>query len=289
MRKSEEAVGGLLDIVERLKKALEGDENVLLAYLFGSRASGKASLISDFDLAVLLKDSSLQALSRLLSRVTEALGVSEDRIDILDLGRAPLHLKAKVLSEGVKIVDRGFEDVLRLEVNTKYPEIAPQIDYLLRKWVSDPDSLDLRVIKDRLDYLAQLREHLETFFKRHKLGDLKEDFEAWYALKAMVQDSIQAMIDVCAHVFSSKNLGIATSCMDYIRKLAEKGYMDSSLAENLRLAITLRNRLVHRYLAVEVEELWGFVTKLVREIIPRFREWVLKIAQTNNQYTEVSP
>jgi predicted AAA+ superfamily ATPase len=34
-----------MELIDRLKDALEKEENVLLAYLFGSRATGKASQI----------------------------------------------------------------------------------------------------------------------------------------------------------------------------------------------------------------------------------------------------
>ncbi|MBS7638719.1 nucleotidyltransferase domain-containing protein, partial [Candidatus Bathyarchaeota archaeon] len=64
-----------------MKRALEEDEDVLLAYLFGSRVRGKPSPMSDYDLAVLLKDSSLQAFAEVLSAASEALGVNEDKID----------------------------------------------------------------------------------------------------------------------------------------------------------------------------------------------------------------
>lgn len=50
------------DIVRELREVLKGDENVLLAYLFGSRAKGARSLISDYDLAVLLRINDLKGL-----------------------------------------------------------------------------------------------------------------------------------------------------------------------------------------------------------------------------------
>jgi len=264
------------DIIVRLRQALEGDDNVLLAYLFGSRVRGKASPLSDYDLAVLLKDSSLPAFTKVLSAMSEALGVSEDNVDVLDLAKAPTYLKAKALSEGVKIIDKGYGDALNLEVNIKYPEVAHQTNILLKKWLDDPNGLDLKVIKDRLDYLSQLNNNLRTFFDRHKPRDVSTDFEAWYALKSMVQDSIQAIMDICAHIFSSKNLGVAESYRQYVEKLAEHKYIEDDLADKLKLAIAMRNRLIHRYLIVEPQELWDFSIKLSTEIMPKFKDWTLK-------------
>jgi uncharacterized protein YutE (UPF0331/DUF86 family)/predicted nucleotidyltransferase len=268
------------EIMVRLRQALKRDENVLLAYLFGSRSKGKASPLSDYDLAILLKDSSLPAFAKVLSAISEALRVNEDKVDVLNLAKAPMYLKAKVLSEGVKIIDKGYEDKLKLEVNIKYPEIAHQTNTLLKEWLDNPNTLDLKVIKERLDYLTQLNKNLRTFFKRHKPQDVSKDFEAWYALKSMVQDSIQAIIDICAHIFSSKNLGIAESYKQYVEKLAEHNYIDDDLAKKLKLAIAMRNRLIHRYLIVKPQELWDFAIKLSTEVMPKFKDWTLKSIRT---------
>lgn len=271
------------DVLERLRMALEGNDNVLLAYLFGSRVRGKASPISDYDVAVLLRDGSLQAFADVLLSISRALGVCEDRVDILDLSKASLHLKVKVLSEGVKVVDRGYGEALRLDVNVNYPEVAYQTGVLLRNWLDNPVGLDLRIIKERIDYLLRLNSNLKSFFKRHKPEDVSTDFEAWFALKGMVQDLIQAVIDVCAHIFSSKNLGVAESYRDYVDKLCEHRYISDKLAGELRLAITIRNRLIHRYLVVEPAELWDFAVRLSSEVIPEFTDWVLKSIRVSRQ------
>lgn len=267
------------EIVVKLKQALDSNENVLLAYLFGSWARGEGGPLSDYDVAVLLRDSSPLSLAEVLFSVSSALRVSEDKVDVLDLAKSPLSLKARVLAEGVKVVDRGYEDELRLEVNTKYPELAYYTDRLLRSWVRNPYGLDLRVIKDGLDYLSELRGYLEVFLRERSLEAVSSSFEAWHALKSLVQDSVQAMIDICAHVFSSKGFGVAESYRDYVEKLAERGCINTELATELKLAIALRNRLVHRYLAVKPAELWSFASKLATTVIPRFREWALQVAK----------
>ena len=267
------------DLVARLRQALDSNDNVLLAYLFGSRAKGGSGPLSDYDVAVLLRDDSPSSLAEVLFSVSSALKVSEDKVDILDLARSPLSLKARVISEGVKIIDRGYEDELRLEVNVNYPELAYYTDRLLKAWLRNPRGLDLRVVKDGLDYLSELHDYLEVFLRERSVEAVSSSFEAWHALKSLVQDSVQAMIDVCAHVFSSKNLGVAESYRDYVEKLAERGYMDEELARELKLAIALRNRLIHRYLAVEPGELWSFASKLATTVIPRFREWAFEVAR----------
>lgn len=263
-------------LTERLKEVLEENENVLLAYLFGSRISGGASPTSDFDLAVLLKDNSLAEIGKVLFSASEALGVNEDAIDILDLSRAPLRLKAKVLAKGIRLVDRGYEQTIIREVNRDYPEMALQIRKELRWWVNNPEGIDIELIKDLLDYLAQVHGHIKSFLSKRGVEELSSNAEAWYALKGMVQDAIQTIIDICAHIVSAKQLGIVSAYREYAKKLVESGLMNSTLGESIGTIIVLRNRLIHRYLTVKPEELWSWTLKLDSEIIPDFREWTLK-------------
>jgi uncharacterized protein YutE (UPF0331/DUF86 family)/predicted nucleotidyltransferase len=269
-------VGGR-ELIDRLRDALEKDENILLAYLFGSRATGKASSISDFDVAVLLKDSSLAGIGRVLFSVSKALGVNEDVVDILDLSKAPLRLKARVLKEGVKLVDRGYEEAIIQEVNKNFPEIALEIQKELRWWMSNPRGIDVELIKEFLDYLAQVHRHLESFLNKRRVEELSSNAEAWYALKSMVQDIIQVMIDICAHIVSAKQLGAVSAYREYVEKLVGCGLMKPTLGERIKTMIILRNRLIHRYLTVKPEELWSWATRLSSETIPEFEEWVLEV------------
>ncbi|KPV62650.1 MAG: Nucleotidyltransferase domain protein [Candidatus Bathyarchaeota archaeon BA1] len=109
--------------LEELRESLSKDENVLLAYVFGSRARGEAIEDSDIDVAVLLKDESWEAVSRLVGAVATALKVNVERVDIVNLARVDTILKLSVLTEGIKLVDRGaLEDALYEEVCNKLPE-----------------------------------------------------------------------------------------------------------------------------------------------------------------------
>jgi uncharacterized protein YutE (UPF0331/DUF86 family) len=53
--------------------------------------------------------------------------------------------------------------------------------------------------------------------------------------------------------------------------------MEPTLGERIKTMIILRNRLIDRYLTVEPEELWSWSMKLSSEIVPEFKEWVLKV------------
>ncbi len=83
--------GTAKDVIMKLKEAISKNENVLLAYLFGSRAKGISSPISDYDVAVLLRNNDLRSLGEVLFAVSKALRAREDFVDILDLKIAPIY------------------------------------------------------------------------------------------------------------------------------------------------------------------------------------------------------
>lgn len=262
-----------ISLAERLGRVLREDGNVLLAYLFGSRAQGRGSPLSDYDVAVLLKGSSLRDMGRVLFAVAEALGVNEDQVDILDLSKAPISLKVKVLKEGARVLDRGYEGAFVQEVNERFPELALQKAKEIRYWTNNPNGIDAGVIKERLDYLAKTGDFIKDFVERHPPAGLDQDPEAWHALKSMVQDAVQAIIDICSHLVGGLNLGAVSSYGEYVDKLTAAGYMSPSMGEKVKDVIVLRNRLIHRYLTAEPQELWEWAGKMASDTIPNFKKW----------------
>ena len=111
------------EVTEKVKDVVTGDGNVLLAYLFGSYAREYIIPLSDVDIAVLLRDNDWRKLGELHSKIAKSLGVWEDRVDVVDLSKASLALKLRVLRDGVKLVDRtDCEGELWRDVVWRYPD-----------------------------------------------------------------------------------------------------------------------------------------------------------------------
>lgn len=94
-------------LVEHLRQAtpavIDG-EAVLVAYLFGSQATGRARPDSDIDVAVLLEENAdpesfLDLRLRLASAFERTADVGP--VEVVILNEAPLRLQGRVLSEGV--------------------------------------------------------------------------------------------------------------------------------------------------------------------------------------------
>ena len=104
-----------MELSEDIKKRLR-EVGAMALYLFGSRAVGKESAISDFDFALLMKDpqsvasaSSRQALYLALYDIlTDAIGPqpTEPVLDIVFLqAEVSLELKAHIVSSGRLLLD----------------------------------------------------------------------------------------------------------------------------------------------------------------------------------------
>jgi predicted nucleotidyltransferase len=85
---------------ERLRGALQRHPRVLVAYLFGSTARGRAGPLSDVDVAVLLAEDGdpFPAYLDVVGELGSAVG--PDRVDVVLLNDAPVALACRVLRDG---------------------------------------------------------------------------------------------------------------------------------------------------------------------------------------------
>lgn len=90
----------VLTFVERVRAALLQEPEVELAFLFGSRALGRASPASDADLAVDAHGADLLALA---GRLSLALGVE---VDVVDLEAAGYPLLGEVVKHGIVVAEK---------------------------------------------------------------------------------------------------------------------------------------------------------------------------------------
>lgn len=102
-----------------LKSYLEGRNEIIAAYLFGSHARGEADVRSDVDIALLLRPGLPDVHHLKLRLDTEICNVlNSDDVDVLFLNRAPLPMQAEVIRTGRLIVSNDDEAQVEFEVRT---------------------------------------------------------------------------------------------------------------------------------------------------------------------------
>ena len=120
-------------IVERLSGALAAREEILEAYLFGSRARGKARPDSDIDVAVyideaLADDGNWGYRAELTTDLMVTLGTND--VDVVVLNKAPILLYHRVLRDGVRLLSRDLRATTTRagRALSYYFDFLPQLD-----------------------------------------------------------------------------------------------------------------------------------------------------------------
>ena len=117
----------------QLSKALSAREEILEAYLFGSRARGEARSDSDVDVAVyvdeaLADDGHWGYRAELTTDLMAALGTND--IDVVVLNEAPILLYHRVLRDGVRVLARDLRATTTRagRALSFYFDFLPQLD-----------------------------------------------------------------------------------------------------------------------------------------------------------------
>jgi len=91
-----------------IQHVLEAEHELELAILVGSQANGRAHPESDWDIAIQWKREmnlldNLAYTETLRRKIAVALEVKEDKVDLIDLPRAGLAMRALVAEEGIPL------------------------------------------------------------------------------------------------------------------------------------------------------------------------------------------
>lgn len=118
------------NLLSRLKKLFQDDEDIVIAYLFGSYASGKVGPLSDIDLALLLNHSASPStysdkVLHYVSKISKIL--DSDKLDLVILNRAPLGLQYEIVKKGRIIYCRDEEEKInyRIKIQNLYLDFKP--------------------------------------------------------------------------------------------------------------------------------------------------------------------
>ena len=107
---------------------------VAFAYLFGSRATGRHCAGSDADVGI-----KVERPLRLLEEVAQALASALDvpAVDLVDLDRAPLRLKGRIVQEGQLLFSADEPARVAFEVRTRseYLDFRPTLDTHRRRFL----------------------------------------------------------------------------------------------------------------------------------------------------------
>ena len=120
-------------LLARVAGALAAREEVLEAYVFGSRAGGRARRNSDVDVAVYVDEARAHDgiwgyQAELATALMVTLGT--DDVDVVLLNRAPILLYHRVLRDGVRVLSRDLRATTTRagQALSRYFDFLPQLD-----------------------------------------------------------------------------------------------------------------------------------------------------------------
>jgi len=143
------------------------------------------------------------------------------------------------------------------------------------KYSLDPeDRVDEVRLFDLLNNAINRSKLLRRLLNEYSVEDFRKDEVLDSALRWLLYEIIQSMVDACTLLVASLKLGLAEPYKDYIVALIKGKVMSEELGASLIGLISLRNRLTHRYRYIEIEELLHSIKRLVDEILPAFRKWI---------------
>jgi len=125
--------------------------------------------------------------------------------------------------------------------------------------------------------LAQLENNLvelELFKQNYTIDDVRSNTHYQWALRYGFLESMQIIVDIACHLSVSQNLGQPSSYAECIELLSRFKIIPEQLKERLIGMTGLRNLLVHEYLKVDVEKLYGLLDRLddIREFLQAVKD-----------------
>jgi len=119
-------------LVEQLREALDREEDILFAYLYGSALYDPNPRIGDIDVAVYLKPTDMNEYISKEEELTAILisKLHTDEIDLRILNELPLVLKYSILKDGKLLFSR--DELQRVDFETsvmiRFLELKPYLD-----------------------------------------------------------------------------------------------------------------------------------------------------------------
>ena len=265
------------DKIQKLKAYFEKRDDVVMAFLFGSRAEGRAQIDSDWDIGVYFAP--VQPLE-LESDIMIYKGEQEardgvDKIlgaehDFVVLNRARPALVFDALNDGLELTNKDERMYLELLSKTHYEAV----DY----WRFVKEFWDIRKQAASLTPKARafLVEHIT--FLENEMADIgrfqvlswqeyNENRSARREVERWVENVVMSLLDIGKTVLASDKRDVPQSYKETLRQFAA-GVIPEEAAEQFGKFAELRNLIAHRYLDMRWQQIRQFL-KVAEEYVPR--------------------
>lgn len=259
--------------LQKLKRYFVDKDDVLMAFLFGSRSKGMAHKESDVDVAVYVRPvkdgASLEVesevdytkvASQMASDVSDIL--KEDAVDVVVLNNAAPSVAFEAMRSGVPLVikDRALYLSFLCKVSFEAIDFWRTTEEFLTirersASLSEPDRQRLVQVLTFLE--KELSEHAHfanlTWDVYLKDSDKRRSAERW------AENIVNASIDIAKILLASEKQKAPYGYKDMLKNLVVLSGFDSAQAARLAGNAGFRNILAHEYFDIRFEQLKRFI------------------------------
>lgn len=269
--------------INQLKKYFNKREDIIAAFLFGSRAKKIAGRLSDWDIAVYFKP---QVQGEVEWEETDKRYPEEneiwndlvdicrtDDVDFVVLNRAPSNIVASALTEGIPLVrikdSRIFLDFMLLTLR-QADDYANFVDsfYEISQRSASLCPRDREKLKKIIDFSEQeisSCDYFSTFsFIDYKDVHKRREIERW------VENMVNSVLDIGEVILASERQKIPDYYKDVFVQLGLLPQFKSINVEKFTNWVKLRNILAHEYLDIK----WQRIEDFVKNCEPPFRDFL---------------
>lgn len=257
--------------IRKLKEYFEKQEDVLMAFVFGSQSKKRAGRISDWDIACYFKpllniiemesDRDFPKENRIWSDLVDIL--ETDKVDFIVLNRAPANIAASAL-QGLPLVikDRRLylEFMLRITLEARdYRQTARE--YAEIYWRSKSLSEEDRdILRKRLIFLDSELKDADKFYGLTQFKYQRDSIKR-RAVERWIENLMNAAIDIAKTILASEKKPIPSSYKEILRSLGSLSGFSKNIAIQLAEWSAFRNILAHEYLDIRWKRIEDFIKK----------------------------
>lgn len=248
---------------KKLKKYLEKEKSVVLAFLFGSFALEREMEESDLDIGVYLKNEKLE--DKIWHKVSE---ITQKNVQLVVLNKAPASLISNAFENGIPLTIKDkklyWEVYLRASKETEdFLEFLKDFQKIKKqaKSLTKAEESRLRV---RIDYLKTQMSEISRFQKL-TFKEYTREIDKRRIVERWTENIINATIDIAKMVLASEKKEAPRS---YEEALLHFGFLiglNEKESEKFSKFANLRNILAHEYLDI----LYGRIQEFIKEF-PKF-------------------
>ncbi|KRQ87640.1 hypothetical protein ABG79_00441 [Caloramator mitchellensis] len=119
-------------------------------------------------------------------------------------------------------------------------------------------NIDFEKIKQKIIFVEDNLRKINEL-KRLSKDEFLKDFRNIDSAKYLLQTSIEAMLDIANHIIARNRWGKVETNRDSFEILSNKGIIDKKDIEKYFLMAKFRNRIVHMYIDIDDETIYGIL------------------------------